>query len=104
MIPVMCVTQEGLLSADAAATLKAEIGAFTGRAFDEQADIDWIVVPAGSGFTAAEPSTSLIASMQANRPLQAPERIALLRELSDMCMREANRTKNEVVASIRDPH
>lgn len=102
MIPVMCVVQEGQLSVDAENALKSEINSFVKRAFDAVADIDWIVVPRGSGFTAAKPSNSLITSLQANRALDQDERISMLRELGDICTSKAGRSSNEVIAAIRD--
>ena len=103
MIPVMCIVQEGQIPQNSERDLKAEIGAFTQRTFSVPADIDWIVVPKGSGFTAAEPSTTVIASLHANRPLPQPERVALLKELGEICMLHTGRTANEVVTSIRNP-
>ena len=103
MIPVMCIVQEGQVSVEAEHWLKAQISAFTRRSFAAPADIDWIVVPKGSGFTAAEPSTTVIASLHANRPVPDVERIALLKELGEMCMSRTGLSANEVVTSIRDP-
>ena len=103
MIPVMCIVQEGQLSLDAEYGLKAQIGAFAQRAFAAPADIDWIVVPKGSGFTAAEPSTTVIASLHANRPVPDEERIALLKEMGEICMSETSLSASEVVTSIRNP-
>ena len=103
MIPVMCIIQEGQVSADAKLGLKAQISAFTHRSFAAPADIDWIVVPKGSGFTAAEPSTTVIASLHANRPVPDEERIALLKELGEICMSRTGLSADEVVTSIRDP-
>ena len=102
MIPVMCVVQEGQLSVDAENALKSEINSFVKRAFDAAADIDWIVVPRGSGFTAAKPSNSLITSLQANRALDQSERISLLRELGDICTSKTGCSSNEVITAIRD--
>lgn len=103
MIPIMCIVQEGQVSKATETAFKSELDAFTRLAFAAQADIDWIVVKKGSGFTAALPSTTVIASMYANRPLKEPERISLLKELGDICMEETGRSANEVVTSIRNP-
>ena len=103
MISVMCIVQEGQISRLAEHGLKAQIDAFTRRNFAEPADIDWVVVQKGSGFTAAEPSTTVIASLHADRPLPQHERIALLKELGDICMAQTGRSANEVVTSIRNP-
>ena len=103
MIPVMCVVQEGQISAETENALKQDIGGFARRAFGAAAEIDWIVVPSGSGFTAARPSNTVIASLQANRVLDQAERIPLLKELGAICMRRTGRSAGEVVTSIRDP-
>ncbi|WP_422049423.1 hypothetical protein [Shimia sp.] len=103
MISVMCVVQEGQISTEVQFALRAAISAFTQRAFAAAADIDWIVVPQGSGFTAAAPSTAMVASMHANRSLKRGERTALLRELGEICMARTGLSPNEVVTSIRDP-
>jgi len=103
MIPVMCIVQEGQISPEAERKLKAGISDFTRRSFSAAADIDWIVVPIGSGFTAAAPSTSVIASLHANRSLPPTEHISLLGELSAICMDSTKRSANEVVTSIRNP-
>ncbi|MEM8651870.1 MAG: hypothetical protein AAGF54_15150 [Pseudomonadota bacterium] len=103
MIPVMCIVQEGQISSDAEHGLKTQIRDFTRRAFSSDADIDWIVVPKSSGFTAAEPSNTVIASMHSNRPLLQQERAELLRELGDICMDNTGRSPNEIVTSIRNP-
>lgn len=103
MVPVMCIVQEGQISLETEYGLKAQIGEFTQRAFSAPADIDWIVVPEGSGFSAAQPSTTVIASLHANRALEQDERISLLRELGDICMSKTGRSANEIVTSIRNP-
>ncbi len=103
MIPVMCVVQQGQVSADVEDALKAEIDVFAQRAFREPADIDWIEVPEGSGFTAGKPSTTVIASLQSSKALEHDERVALLKQLCDICMDKTGRSSHEVVTSIRDP-
>lgn len=103
MILVMCVVQQGQMSAAVEDALKEEIDAFSRRAFQEPAEIDWIEVPEGSGFTAGRPSTSVIASMQSSRNLVQDERVALLKELCHICMIKTGRSSHDVVTSIRDP-
>ncbi len=104
MIPVMCLVQQGQVPAEAEEALKSEIGAFTQRRFQADAQIDWIEVPKGSGFTAARPSTTVIASLQANRPLEQGERVRLLKELGAICTKGTGRSSHEVVIAIRDAH
>lgn len=103
MIAVMCISQQGQISPEAESELKAQIGVFTQRAFAALADIDWIVVPNGSGFTAARPSTIVIASLHANRSLADDERISLLSELGAICMAQTGKSAAEIVTSIRNP-
>ncbi len=103
MIPVMCVVQQDQITADVAQTLKSAIGEFTQQSFGADAEIAWIEIPAGSGFTTAKPSTTLIASMHANRPLPQDVRVPLLKQLGEICMDITGLSTNEVVTSIRDP-
>ena len=102
-IAVMCVAQEGQIPPDAAATLEAELTAFTERAFDAPAQVDWITVPDKCGFTAAQPSTSMIVSARANRDLPRGERATLLKDLCDLCIAETGKTADELVLVISDP-
>ncbi len=104
MIPVMCIVQKGQISKYRELKLKFEICDFTQRLFSEDADIDWIEVPTGSGFTAAQPSTSLITSLQSCRSLDQSERTLLLKELHNICMNGAGRSCNEVTVAIRQAH
>lgn len=103
MVPVMCVVQEGQISPENEAALKVSIGRFVQRAFKTRAEIDWIVVPKGSGFTAAGLSTTIIASLYANRTMGQGERVSLLKELCDICMKTTGHAAREVVTAIRDP-
>ncbi|MCV6576668.1 MAG: hypothetical protein OIF58_13115 [Cohaesibacter sp.] len=103
MLPVMCIVQESQISGQIATALKSDINDFTLKAFGTWADIDWIEVPLGSGFTAAKPSTSLITSLYANRSMDHQERIALLYELSALCMLRTGLSENQVMTAIRDP-
>lgn len=103
MIPVMCIVQEGQMPPEKEVELRSEIANFTKRSFQVEADIDFIKVKKGSGFTAAKPSSTVITSMHAHRPLAQGERVALLTELCDLCADIAGITSNDVVTSIRDP-
>lgn len=103
MIPVMCIVQEGQISPEAENGLKVEINQFILDAFATAADIDWIVVPKGNGFTAAKPSNTVIAALHANRALEQGERVRLLKKLGDICMAYTGRSAKEVVTSIRNP-
>lgn len=103
MIPVMCVVQEGQISTEVEYALKSAINTFSQNVFDLPADIDWIEVAKGSGFTAAKPSTSMIASLYTYKVLEQSERISLLRELCNICMEKTGLSPNEVMTSIRTP-
>lgn len=60
MIPVMCIVQQDQISPQGEAALKAEIDATARRVFDSAAQIDWIVVPTGYGFSAGQPSQATV--------------------------------------------
>lgn len=102
MIPVMCIVQEGQVPEEQERRLRVEICAFVQRSFQQLADIDWVVVPRGSGFTAAMTSTAIITTMRSNRLLEDDERTSLLKELSRICRIVTGRSKDEVVTAIRD--
>lgn len=102
MIPVMCITQQGQIPPAAEHGLKAKIAAFTQRAFAANADIDWIEVPAGSGFSAAEPSTVLVVSLLANRPLERTARRALMHQLAGICQASTGKPAEDIVISVRN--
>lgn len=103
MITCNCIVQDGQVSAETEAALRANLNVFAVRAFGEPADINWRAIPAGSGFTAAKPSTSSIISMTANRPVPQPERAALLKEMCELWVSETKRSLDEVVGVISDP-
>ncbi|MBO9401500.1 hypothetical protein [Shimia sp. R9_3] len=103
VIPVMCVVQAGQVPKSMETSLKARIGALTQRVFNAEAAIVWVVVPEGSGFTAALPSRTVITSMHANRVLESEERASLLKTLGAICMEEIGCSAEEVVTSVRDP-
>ena len=103
MIPCMCLVQKGQISAETEATLRAEMESFAQKNFGDSAEFNWMTVPENSGFTAGEPSTSVLVSMQSNRQLSKTDRTTLLAQLCDIWMTTADRSINEVVASISDP-
>lgn len=103
MIQCTCLVQEGQISAASEAVLRDKLNAFTQKTFGAGAEINWIAVPAGSGFTASKPSTSSIVSMRAPDPVNQAERGPLLRELCGFWTAETGQTLNEVVGVISDP-
>ena len=103
MLPVMCVVQEAQFSPEAETSLKTAIADFTFQAFEQKADINWITVAKGNGFTAAKPSTTMVVSMHSTNKLVQEERVSLLKTLCKICGNTTGLSPNEVVASIRDP-
>ncbi|MEM6907453.1 MAG: hypothetical protein AAF494_02135 [Pseudomonadota bacterium] len=103
MIQCLCVVQEGQISANQEAILRTETSDFAQRNFGAAAEIQWLQVPEGSGFTEGVPSTSVIVNMTADRSLAPSEREPLLRELGQIWERHAERGPDEVVTAIRDP-
>ncbi len=103
MINCTCVVQEGQSPDLHQDVLKGTLGEFSERAFGQGADIKWVRVPPGSGFTAGEPSTSSVVSMVSNEPLEAPHRELLLRELVDLWVGQTGCSVDEIVAVLADP-
>lgn len=103
MIPCMCLVQEGQIDAQQEANLRAAMADYSKRSFGAEPAVNWITVAKGSGFTEAKPSTSVLVSMTAGRPLAPSEREPLIRELCDIWMEGSGRDANEVVAVVRDP-
>ena len=103
MIHCTCMVQEGQISADQEAGLRAATSDFGERNFGSPPTINWITVPAGGGFTEGKPSTSVLVTMNANHPLSLAEREPLLRELGDIWTDLAKRKLDEVVTVISDP-
>lgn len=103
MTQCTCMVQAGQISAEQEATLRRETSAFAERHFGTPGEINWIAVPEGSGYTAGELSTSVIVSVQSDRPLAPSARVPLLHELEQIWSRHANRSSDEVVSVITDP-
>lgn len=103
MIACNCIVQEGQISAETEATLRAHLATFSQRAFGEPAEISWLAVPKNSGFTASRPSTSSIISIRANAPVPQDKREVLLHELCGLWTQETHCTLDEVVGVISNP-
>ena len=104
MIACRCLVQGGQTPHQQQSQLEARLQAFSETAFGQPAQIDWIDVPRGNGFTASAPSTSSIVSMSAAEPLPQGRRAELLQALCDLWMEDTDCSLNEVVAVINDPN
>ncbi len=103
MTRCMCLVQAGQTPDTRQAELETVLIQFAEQAFDKPAEINWISIAEGNGFTAAAPSTSSIVSMTANQPLTQDRRHALLSDLCDRWMDVTGCSLNEIVAVISDP-
>lgn len=103
MTQCTCMVQEGQISDEQEAILRAETSAFAERHFGSPGEINWVTVPEGSGYTAGTLSTSVIVSVRSDRSLPPSEREPLLRELEAIWATNASRTSDEVVSVITDP-
>ena len=103
MIPCMCLVQAGQISAETRAALAQKLDGFTRSNFGSAAEIRWIEVAAGSGFTAGQPSTTSVVSMTAPAPLDQSTRAALLQELCGFWAADTDGSLDEVMAVIADP-
>lgn len=103
MTACICMVQQGQISAVQEATLRERTSAFAETNFGSPAEINWVTVPEGSGYTEGKLSTSVIVGMTADRSLAPSEREPLLRELGQIWEEHAARGPDEVVTVIRDP-
>ena len=103
MVQCTCMVQEGQIADRNEAELREALKDFADRAFGVAVSIRWVAIPAGSGFTAAQPSTSSVVGMTAPQPLDQSHRVALLKELCDIWMDGTGCSLDEIVASISDP-
>ena len=103
MTDCICMVQAGQISAAQQEALRSATSDFTSRNFGSPADINWVEVPEGNGFTAAKPSTSVIVSVRSDRSLAPSERVPLLHELEGIWREHSGRGPDEVVTVITDP-
>lgn len=103
MIPCMCLVQDGQIGTETQNAIRRDLAAFAQASFGAEPAIEWLTIGEGDGFTAAEPSTSVIVSLTADRALERDRREGLLRELSAIWIERAGKTPDEIVAVIRDP-
>lgn len=103
MINCTCVVQAGQAPDQNQDVLTNALNTFTAQAFGAGAQVAWIPVAPGNGFTAGKPSTSSVVSLTATEPLRPERREALLRELVSLWTTETGCSIDEVVAVIADP-
>lgn len=98
-----CVVQAEQIAPGIAVELKAGLDAFSKAKFGSGAEIRWIEIALGSGYTAHAPSTSSIVSFTPADPVDQIERIAMLEELTGMWSQKTGCSLDEVVGVIADP-
>lgn len=103
MIPCRCLVQAGQTPDHRQSALRSRLSDFSTRAFGDTADISWVPIVAGSGFTAGKPSTSSLVAFTAPAAMEQGKRAALLSEICDLWMAETGCSLNEIVAVISDP-
>ena len=103
MINCMCVVQEGQEPDRRKSEILGLLNSFTNSSFGLQAQVSWVPVAAGSGFTAGNPSTSSVVAMTADSPLDSDRRENLLREFVDQWTKQTGCSIDEIVAVISDP-
>ena len=103
MVTCMCVVQGEQAPDRRQEEMKTLLQGFSDRAFGEAAQIAWLPVPPGNGFTAGKPSSSSVVAFTANQPLGAEQRETLLRELASLWTEETGCSLDEIVAVISDP-
>lgn len=103
MIPVTVLVQEQQIAHSLQSALEGFVDRFTVTHFGAHALLEWREVAAGSGFTAAEPSTCVVITVFADRHLEPGERQRLTLELGEFAMKCTYRTRYEVIVTIEDP-
>ena len=103
MIPCRCLVQAGQVPDRRQSELRSLLNDFSARSFGKDADISWVPVAAGCGFTASKPSTSSVVAFTAPTPLDQSTRVKLLSEICDLWMAQTGCSLNEIVAVISDP-
>lgn len=98
-IGTTCIVQEGLVSDDQQAILRSMLSDIAQEFFNEPAEINWIVVSKGNGFTAGQPSRAALVSMGAPADFNEDTRYNLLKRISDAWSEENGCHINDIVAS-----
>ena len=103
MIQCTCFVQAGQTADLRKDGLQIQLNDFTNSAFGADAQVAWVTVPEGNGFTAGQPSKSSVVAMTAAESLSPTHRETLLRELVALWTTETGCSVDDVVAVISDP-
>ena len=103
MVNCTCFVQEGQSPDQHRGDIQTLLNTFTSASFGEDAQISWIPVAPGNGFTAGRPSTSSVVSITSNEPLNPERRESLLRQLVALWTENTGCSIDEIVAVISDP-
>ena len=96
----ICLVQEGQIADEVKDQLLAGIrGIVLSNDLGEDANIAWIVIPEGQGWTAGQPSTSSVVSMTAP-PIEQSHRERVLTQLCDFWTETTGCNINEIVATV----
>lgn len=98
MISCTCLVQEGQLAENVQQSLEAGLSDLTTRYFNAAANVVWLPIRKGNGYTAGVPSTSSLCSVQVP-DMDQSTRVTLLSDICDLWMRETQCSINEIVAS-----
>ena len=103
MINCTCFVQEGQAPDRQQSEMQTLLRDFASKSFGGDAQIAWVPVAQGNGFTEGKPSSSSVVSFTADAPLQPQRRESLLRELVELWTARTGCSVDEIVAVIADP-
>lgn len=103
MINCTCIVQAGQSPDRLKVEAQEVLNLFAFKSFGEKAQIAWIPVAEGNGFTAGNPSTCSVVSMTSNEVINPVRRELLLRDLVAAWTEATGVSVDEVVAVITDP-
>lgn len=100
-----CMVQEGLISQAMRAELSKRLTDISRDVFggiDEDVEVGWIEVPAGSGYTGGKPSTSSLALATVPDGTSQKDRCQALSAICDAWTEVTGCSINEIVATAVD--
>lgn len=98
-----CLVQAGQIAPETQSALREKLDGFAKSKFGSAAQIRWVEIDEGSGYTANKPSTSSLVSLTADKPVEQGTRIGMLHELCELWAGETGCTLDEIVGVISDP-